>query len=174
MSPLTQALIINGAVLVAVLESDLGAHRKVGPLRLLRPVLIGATVVPLYLDRPAGHGTGLLLELLAIAAGLLGGLAATALTTVYRSPRTGRPVTRSTTPYALLWIVIIAARTAFSYGSVHWFPRQLARWCGAHQVTSAAITDSLIFMAVAMLLTRTTALALRAARLPAAPAAPAA
>ena len=35
MSPLTDAMIINGAVLVAVLEGDLGPHRKIGKIRIL-------------------------------------------------------------------------------------------------------------------------------------------
>jgi hypothetical protein len=55
------------------------------------------------------------------------------------------------------------ARAAFSYGAVHWFPAQLAQWCTAHQVTGDAITNSLIFMAVAMIATRTLGLATRAA-----------
>ena len=40
MSPLTEAMIINGAVLIATLECDLGPHRKIGPLRLLRAPLM--------------------------------------------------------------------------------------------------------------------------------------
>lgn len=168
MSELTQAMIVNGAVLVAVLESDLGPHRKIGVARVLRPVLVAGGVIPLFLSRPATHGTGLVLELAAIAAGFLGGLAAIALMRVYTSPRTGRPVSASGAPYALLWIGVIGARAAFSYGSVHWFPRQLADWCVAHQVTAGAITDGLIFMAITMTLTRTIALAHRARRLPAA------
>ena len=63
------------------------------------------------------------------------------------------------------------ARAAFSYGAVHWFPAQLAQWCTAHQVTGDAITNGLIFMAVAMIATRTLGLATRAATLP--PTAPA-
>ena len=47
MSPLTEAMIINGAVLVAVLEGDLGPHRTIGKLRILRPLLTVALVVPL-------------------------------------------------------------------------------------------------------------------------------
>jgi hypothetical protein len=166
---LTQAELINGLVLVATLEADLGPHRKIGALRILRPAAIAAGIVPLFIDPIVTHGNGLAVELAGTAAGLLGGLAAALLTKVYRSPRTGKPVSRATWPYALLWTLVIGARAAFSYGSFHWFPHQLASWCETHQVTGAAITDGLIFMAVAMLLTRTLSLAARAALLPAAP-----
>jgi len=43
--------------------------------------------------------------------------------------------------------------------------------CVAHQVTGAAITDGLIFMAITMVLVRTLSLASRSSRLPSAPAA---
>lgn len=167
LSQLTEAMIVNGAVLVAVLESDLGGHRKIGTLRILRPALIAGAVIPLFLEQPATHGTGLVLEIGAIAVGFLCGLAAIGLMRVYRSPRTGLPVSGSGAPYALLWTAVIGSRAAFSYGSAHWFPRQLTDWCVSHDVTGAAITDGLIFMAVAMLLTRTITLAHRAHRLPA-------
>ena len=39
MSPLTEAMIINGLVLVATLESDLGPHRKISKIRILRPLV---------------------------------------------------------------------------------------------------------------------------------------
>ena len=68
--------------------------------------------------------------------------------------------------YAMLWIVIIGARSAFSYGSAHWFGPQLGTWMAAHHVISGAITDTLILMAVGMLLTRTLGLAVRARALP--------
>lgn len=162
MSPLTDAMIVNGAVLVAVLEGDLGPHRKIGKIRVLRPLVTTALVVPLFLDRPATGGNGLLVELAGIAAGLLCGLVVTTLMRVYRSPQTGKPVSASGLPYALVWTLIVAARAAFSYGATHWFPAQLAQWCVAHQVTGAAITDGLIFMAITMVLVRTSALAARA------------
>ena len=41
MSGLTTAMIINGVVLAAVLEADVGPHRTVGRLRILRPLLTG-------------------------------------------------------------------------------------------------------------------------------------
>jgi hypothetical protein len=165
-SELAQAELINGAVLAAVLHNDLGTHRKIGPVRLVTPVLLAAGIVPLFIDPVVTRGTGLAVELAGTAAGLLGGLAAAVLTRVYLSPRTGRPVSQATWPYALLWTLVIGARAAFSYGAVHWFHVPLARWSMAHQVTGAAITDALIFMAVAMLLARTAALAARAAALP--------
>ncbi|MBV9382004.1 MAG: hypothetical protein JOY82_22195 [Streptosporangiaceae bacterium] len=170
MSPLTDAMLINGAVLIAVLEGDLGPHRKIGPARVLRPLVAIAAVVPLFLDRPVTHGNGLLTELGGIAAGLLCGLVITTMMRVYRSPETGKPVSAAGFPYAIAWTVIVGARAAFSYGASNWFPVQLAQWCAAHQVTGAAITDGLIFMAITMVLVRTLGLYARAARLPAAPA----
>jgi hypothetical protein len=166
MSEVTQAMIVNGSVLVAVLHSDLGSHRKIGPMRILRPILIAGAIIPLFIDSPVSHGTGLAVELAGTAAGLLGGLLAVKLMVVHRSETTGKPVSRSGWPYALLWIVVIGARAAFSYGSEHWFTAQLTSWSIAHHVTAAAITDGLIFMAIAMLLVRTGGLALRAAHLP--------
>jgi hypothetical protein len=168
MSPLTEALIINGAVLISVLEGDVGPHRKIGKFRILRPLITIAAIVPIFIDSPITHGNGLLVELAGLAAGLFCGLLASALMRVYRSPQTGKPVSAAGFPYALLWIVVVGARTAFSIGATHWFPVQLDQWCLAHQVTGSAITDGLIFMALAMVLVRTASLAGRSSRLPAA------
>ena len=166
MSPLTEALIINGAVLIAVLEGDVGPHRKIGKFRILRPLITIAAIVPIFIDRPVTHGNGLLVELAGLAAGLFCGLIASALLRVYRSPRTGKPVSAAGLPYALVWIVVVGARTAFSIGATRWFPAQLDQWCLAHQVTGSAITDGLIFMALTMVLVRTTSMATRSRRLP--------
>ncbi len=95
MSPLTDAMIINGAVLVAVLEGDLGPNRKIGKIRILRPLITIALVVPLFLDRPVTHGNGLLIELAGIAAGLLCGLV---VTTLMRCTAARRPASRSAQP----------------------------------------------------------------------------
>ena len=172
MSPLTQAMIINVGVLFATLESDLGPHRKIGLARLLRAPLVIAAIIPLFLDRPVTHGNGLLVELAGIAAGLLCGLVVTTLMRVYRSPKTGRPVSAAGLPYALAWTLIVAARAVFSIGATRWFPAQLGQWSVTHQVTGAAITDGLIFMAIAMVLVRTAGLAARTSRLPSTPTGP--
>ena len=170
MSVLTDAMIINGAVLFATLEGDLGSHRKIGLVRILRTPVVVAAIIPLFLDSPVTHGNGLLVELAGIAAGLLCGLVVTTLMRVYRSPKTGQPVSAAGFPYALVWIVVVGARAVFSFGATRWFPAQLDQWCLAHQVTGAAITDGLIFMALTMVLVRTASLGSRARRLQNAPA----
>jgi hypothetical protein len=96
-------MIINVAVLFATLESDLGPYRKIGTFRILRAPLVVAAVIPLFLDRPVTHGNGLLVELAGIAAGLLCGLVVTTLMRVYRSPKTGKPVSAAGLPYAIVW-----------------------------------------------------------------------
>jgi hypothetical protein len=166
MSPLSQAMIINAVVLFAVLEADLGPHRKIGWFRIVRPLVMAAAIVPLYLTALTTHGTGLTLEIAGGLAGLLlGALAATQMT-VYRSPRTGKPVSRANYGYAAVWTVVIGARAAFSYGSSHWFRTWLGTWMGNHHVTADAITNTLVLMAIAMVLTRTLAMAVRAQALP--------
>lgn len=165
-SQLTEAMIVNGVVLATVLATDLGPARKIGRMRLLRPVIAAVIIIPIFVHQPVLHGTGLAVEIAGIAAGLLGGLAAAALMRVYRSPQTGAPVSRAGWPYALFWIVIVGARAAFSYGAAHWFTAPLVTWCVAHQVSAAAITDGLIFMAVVMVVIRTVGLGVRASRLP--------
>jgi hypothetical protein len=161
------ALIVDAFVLAAVLESDLGAHRKVTTFRLIRPILIALGIIPLFLTAVATHGHGLALELVLAVVGILVGLLATAFMTVYRNPETGRPVSRAGAAYAALWIVVVGARAAFTYGSHHWFAPTLEHWMVRNAITADAITDGLIFMAVAMVLTRTIALSIRARRLPA-------
>lgn len=158
-------LIIDALILAAVLEADLGAHRKIGRLRILRPLLLAGVIIPLYLKTVTTTGAGLSLEIALGAAGLVLGIVATMLMSVYRSPVTGKPVSRTGFAYGALWTVVIGARAAFSYGSTHWFGPQLGGWMTRNAVTTGAITDALIFMAVAMLLARTVGMAVAAKRL---------
>jgi hypothetical protein len=167
MSELTEAMIVNAVVLITVLASDLGPARKIGLMRVLRPVIAAAVIIPLFVDKPVTHGTGLVVELAGVVAGVLGGLAAVALMGVYRNPETGKPVSRAGTPYALFWALVVGARAAFSYGAGHWFETPLVSWAIANHVTLASITDGLIFMAIAMVIVRSFGLAVRASHFPA-------
>ncbi|GAA1995450.1 hypothetical protein [Catenulispora subtropica] len=151
--------IVNIIVLASVLGTDLG-RRKVGAARLLRPMIAAAVIVPLYVKHPATDGTGLVLELAGAAVGLLLGLAAAALLKVRRD-EAGVVRTQAGAWYAALWTAVIGARLMFSYGANHWFTHQLGTWMYDHRVTVDALTDTLIVMAIAMLLGRTGALAVK-------------
>jgi hypothetical protein len=122
--------IINLVGLGVVLEADLG-RRKVTWPRLARPVIVAGAIVIYYLTRTpaATRGGGLVFELVLAALGIVLGLAAGLMFRVFRHQ--GIPWSQAGIGYALLWIVVIAARIGFA----------------------EATSDALIFMAVGMLLT---------------------
>jgi len=152
-------VLINFAVLAAILEADLG-RRKVGRFRIVRPLLLAAGIVPLFIEHPATSGHGLILEVILTSAGVVLGLAVSAgLMRVGLDRSTGRPMSRAGVAYGAAWSIIIGARLLFSYGSQHWFSAGIGHWMAVNQISVDALTDGLIFMAIAMTITRTARLA---------------
>ncbi len=156
--------IINLVVLGVVLEADLGC-RKITWFRLARPVIVAGAIVIYYLTKTpvATRSGGLAFELALAALGIVLGLAAGLMFRVFRDR--GIPWSQAGVAYALLWIVVVGARIGFAEAASRSHSVQV--WLGTHHITSDAVTDALIFMAVGMLLTRTATLRLRAAALPA-------
>jgi hypothetical protein len=155
----TSIWIINLVVLAAVLEADLG-HRKITRFRLIRPLAIAAVIAAFWISGVASSGTGLWVEAAGIGAGIVLGIAAAALMRVYAG-NDGRPYSYAAIPYALLWVGVVGARLWFDYAANHTFPVQLGTWMLTHQLTKSALIDAFIFLALAMLLTRTGSLAVR-------------
>jgi len=168
-SILVQAEIVNAIVLALVLSRDLGPRRGINVMRIILPLLLAAAIIPLFMKEVSTHGNGLLFELGGVVVGVLCGLLVLTQVRVYRNPETGKPVSSAGLGYAILWTVIIGARAVFSYGAGHWYTAQLGKWLYTNDISVAAMTDGLIFMAVAMLLTRTAGFALRARAVGSAP-----
>ncbi len=162
-------LVASLLIPVAVLFVDYG-RRRLTPMRILRPFIATAVVVPFVMPGLNLHGSGLLLEAAGVIAGTLLGLAAAVLMGVERDSATGQAVTEARAPYALLWTAVAAARLWFAYEAEHSAPFQqsLGQFLVAHRMSAASLADAIMFLGFAMLIVQRGSLYLRWRGLPAA------
>mgnify|MGYP001321891569 CR=1 FL=1 len=112
--------------------------------------------MPFFIKNPQTSGNGLALELgLAVVGLALGLTASIGFMRVEQDGNTGRFFSRAGKLYAGFSIVIIAARLLFTYGASHWYTQSLGTWLATNHMTSDALTDALIFLAIVMALSRT-------------------
>ncbi|HTU29526.1 MAG TPA: hypothetical protein VMF07_09100 [Solirubrobacteraceae bacterium] len=146
--------LVNLAVLAAVLGADLGT-REITRRRILRPLIVSAIAVAVFVKSPQTSGTGLALELAGFGIGLaLGVIGSHRLMSVRQDGAAGTATSVAGTGYAAFWTAVIGARVLFSYGAEHWYSAALGQWLAAHQVTVAGLTDTLILLAIGMVLAR--------------------
>jgi hypothetical protein len=162
-STLTAALLVNVAVLATTLVTDYGT-RALSKGRLVRPLILTLVIVPLFVHQLYSGGTALAVQLGATAVGVLIGLVAVSQIKVHRAPAGGLQ-TRAGLPYAAVWIVMALARSVFSYEATNWYGPDLGRFLFERGIAptdiQGVITNGLVLMAVAAVLTRTSGLSLR-------------
>ena len=146
--------IVNLAILAAVLSADLGT-REITRWRIARPVLVSAVAIAIFVKSPQTSGNGLELELAGLLVGLLlGTLGSLAFMRIRPATGSRAAISSAGAPYAAFWIAVIGGRLLFTYGANHWYTHSLGKWLFDNQITVNGLTDSLILLAVGMVLAR--------------------
>jgi len=159
----TDQYVLNGALLLFILGTNLGT-RRLSPRRLLLPVVLVLVVGSFFLRDVPTIGHDVQLEAVGVVAGVALGVVAGRLLRVGRRPD-GTVMTSAGLAYAALWVAVIGGRVLFAYGADHWFGRSIGEFSRAQQITGAdAWTAAFVLMALAMVAARVAVTAAAAAR----------
>ena len=156
----TSALILTVAILFGVFASDMG-RRAITTRRLVRPLIIAGVAGATYLAAFATSGAGLAIELAGAGVGAALGLLAASTMRIEHDGDSGTVFSTAGVSYLAIWIAAAAGRLAFIYCSSHWFSSDLGSWMLAHHVSTAALTNGLILLALAMTTARTLSIVVR-------------
>jgi len=155
-------LIIFGGLAVLIIGTQVGRH-SLTLRRFLIPVLVAGVVGFNYLHSVPTAGGALDFEVILTLAGVACGALAGLLMRVERDAQTGRIVTQAGAAFAALWIIVLGGRLAFGWAATNIWQHQVMQFSIQHAITSsAAWTAAFVFMALAMVLTRTAIVAVRA------------
>ncbi|WAP56091.1 hypothetical protein [Streptomyces sp. S465] len=153
------ALIASGTILTIVLATDLG-RRRITTLRMLRSIIAVAVVVAIFVHSfPTVGDNDVSLQLVGVGVGVICGLIAGVLLPAHKDATSGELYTIGGIGYALVWIVLSSARVIFVYGAEHWYPVGLIKFSIDYGISGQdTYSNAFIFMALAMVLTRTAVL----------------
>lgn len=144
--------ILNLVLLGWVLTRNLGTHRVTRSTVLVPLTIVLAGAAWILHDLPtAGHDIEL--ELAGSAAGLLFGVAATALIRTRR--HADHLVATAGAGFALVWLVVIGGRMFFAQWATHSGAQTIGEFSMRHQITGAdAWTAGFVLMALLMVTVR--------------------
>ncbi|MFE3327078.1 hypothetical protein [Streptomyces sp. NPDC059176] len=157
MSPFLTALTASGTILLVILATDLGT-RRITRMRLLRSIAAVLIVLALFVHSLPREGNDPLLQLAGVGVGVICGLIASALLPAHRDAA-GQVHTKGGIGYALVWLALSVSRVLFAYGSEHWFAEGIVRFSIENELSGRDVyANAFVFMALAMVLTRSTVL----------------
>jgi hypothetical protein len=161
----TTQWILSIALLAWALLRNLGTREVTRATFLLPLVIVAAAASYFLVPLPtAGNDLGLVVAFGVV--GVLFGVAAASATHLHH--REGRLVARAGAGFAALWLVLIGGRIAFAEWATGAGAQSVGMFSRDHAITGAdAWTAAFVLMALAMVLTRTVVLAVRARRAPA-------
>lgn len=170
MSDFQQALLISGGIAILVLATGYG-RRAFTVHSLIRPLIAVVTVSFFYLRGMPTDRSELWLYAAGLGLGLACGAVATVFTGIERDETTGKVVTVCGVGFAATWLAVVAARLAFVWEADHngTFRQHLGTFMMNHQLHETSIAPFFVIWALAMVVSRIAANAVRADQLPPAP-----
>ncbi|MEZ0089095.1 hypothetical protein [Streptacidiphilus sp. EB129] len=158
--------LLNAVLVLLVIRQIRGSRLDL--VNLLLPLAIVGVVGFQYLHSIPTDGNDLVLILTLTGVGVLLGAGA-AVSTRLSLGTDGVPFARAGVTAAVLWVVGIGLRMAFSYASTHGAGPSIGRFSVEHSITgSQAWVAALVLMALGEVLTRLVVLRVRGHRLSAA------
>jgi hypothetical protein len=166
MSQFLSALIASGTILIIILATDIG-RRRITTMRMVRSVVAVAVVIAIFVHSlPTKGDNDLSLQLVGIGTGVICGLVAGMLLPAHRDASSGELYTVGGIAYAMVWVVLSAGRIVFAYGAEHWFTADLVKFSIDYGISGQdTYSNAFVFMALAMVLTRTALLLVKMRKL---------